>query len=99
MTRISSTSPGRHEFPHERSDLGHWRKRLGDKLELLLAEGLRVAHASGALRTRDLKRATVDTTDMWTAPSSQIFERELYAEYHVARSIDDVQGAGALAGC
>ena len=51
-----------HEFPHERSDLSHWRKRLGDKLELLLAESLRVAHESGALRTRDLKRVTVDTT-------------------------------------
>ena len=25
-----------HEFPHERSDLSHWRKRLGDKLDLLL---------------------------------------------------------------
>ena len=36
-----------HEFPHERSDLSHWRKRLGDRLELLLAESLRVAHASG----------------------------------------------------
>ena len=32
-----------HAFPHERSDLSHWRKRLGDKLELLLAESLRVA--------------------------------------------------------
>jgi IS5 family transposase len=51
-----------HEFPHERSDLSHWRKRLGDKLEILLAESLRVAHDSGALRTRDLKRVTVDTT-------------------------------------
>src|ERR1700756_2924167 len=51
-----------HEFPHERSDLSHWRKRLGDKLELLLAESLRVAHETGALRTRDLKRVTVDTT-------------------------------------
>jgi len=51
-----------HEFPHERSDLSHWRKRLGDKLELLLAESLRVAHEAGALRTRDLKRVTVDTT-------------------------------------
>ena len=51
-----------HEFPHERSDLSHWRKRLGDKLELLLAESLRVAHASGALRSKDLKRVTVDTT-------------------------------------
>ena len=24
-----------HAFPHERSDLSHWRKRLGAKLELL----------------------------------------------------------------
>jgi len=52
----------RHEFPHERSDLSHWRKRLGAKLELLLAESLRLAHESGALRTRDLERVTVDTT-------------------------------------
>src|ERR1700731_1992663 len=51
-----------HEFPHERSDLSHWRKRLGDKLELLLAESLRVAHESGALRSKDLKRVTIDTT-------------------------------------
>jgi transposase, IS5 family len=50
-----------HEFPHERSDLSHWRKRLGAKLELLLAESLRVAHESGALRTKDLARVTVDT--------------------------------------
>jgi len=51
-----------HEFPHERSDLSHWRKRLGDKLEVLLAESLRVAHESGALRTKDLARVTIDTT-------------------------------------
>jgi transposase, IS5 family len=51
-----------HAFPHERSGLSHWRKRLGDKLELLLAESLRVAHKSGALRPRDLARVTVDTT-------------------------------------
>ena len=51
-----------HEFPHERSDLSHWRKRLGAKLELLLAESLRVAHESGALRIKDLARVTVDTT-------------------------------------
>jgi len=36
-----------HQFPHERSDLSHWRKRLGDKLDLLLAESLRVAHTAG----------------------------------------------------
>jgi transposase, IS5 family len=51
-----------HAFPHERSDLSHWRKRLGSKLDLLLAESLRLAHAAGALRTGDLKRVTVDTT-------------------------------------
>src|SRR5207253_8841338 len=51
-----------HAFPHERSDLSHWRRRLGNKLELLLAESLRVAHGSGALRTKDLARVTVDTT-------------------------------------
>jgi transposase, IS5 family len=51
-----------HKFRHERSDLSHWRKRLGSKLDLLLAESLRIAHQAGALRTRDLKRATVDTT-------------------------------------
>jgi IS5 family transposase len=51
-----------HAFPHERSDLSHWRKRLGDKLELLLAESLRVAHEFGAVRTKDLARVTVDTT-------------------------------------
>jgi transposase, IS5 family len=51
-----------HSFPHERSDLSHWRKRLGNKLELLLAESLRIAHDSGALRTRDIERVTVDTT-------------------------------------
>jgi transposase, IS5 family len=45
---------GEEFFQHElRSDLIHWRKRLSDKLELLLAESLRVAHQSGTLRTRD----------------------------------------------
>jgi Transposase domain (DUF772) len=54
---------GEEFFRHdERSDLSHWRKRLGGKLEILLAESLRVAHESGALRTKDLARVTVDTT-------------------------------------
>ncbi|MGY3034248.1 hypothetical protein ACVIIV_003418 [Bradyrhizobium sp. USDA 4354] len=51
-----------HAFTHERSDLSHWRKRLGDKLELLRTERLRVAHEAGTLRSQDLKRVTVDTT-------------------------------------
>src|SRR6516164_8457604 len=63
-TRISSTSRVKifSSTSYERSDLSHWRKRLGSKLELLLAESLRVAHEVGALRMRDLKRVTVDTT-------------------------------------
>ena len=51
----------RHEFPHERSDLTNWRKRIGEKLDKLLAESLRVAHKVGALETKDLARVTVDT--------------------------------------
>jgi IS5 family transposase len=51
-----------HSFPHERSDLTHWRKRIGSKLDKLLAESLRIAHATGALKTKDLARVTVDTT-------------------------------------
>ena len=51
-----------HAFPHERSGMTHWRKRIGDKLDTLLAESLRVAHATGALTLGDLARVTVDTT-------------------------------------
>ncbi len=51
-----------HAFPHERSGMSHWRKRIGPKLDLLLAESLRVADASGALKTDDLARITIDTT-------------------------------------
>jgi IS5 family transposase len=52
----------RHDFPHERSGLTHWRNRIGDRLELLLQESLRVAHEVGALKPDDLARVTVDTT-------------------------------------
>ena len=51
-----------HAFPHERSGLTHWRHRIGDRLEILLQESLRVAHEAGALKTGDLSRITVDTT-------------------------------------
>ena len=55
-----------HKVPHERSGLSHWCGRLGDRLELLLAESLRVAQrvssATGALKARDMERVTVDTT-------------------------------------
>ncbi len=51
-----------HDLPHERSGMSHWRKRLGEKLDILLQESLRVAHDAGALKKRDLARITVDTT-------------------------------------
>lgn len=51
-----------HAFPHERSGMTHWRKRIGGKLDALLAESLRVAHDTGALKPKDLERVTVDTT-------------------------------------
>ena len=51
-----------HELPRERSGLSHWRKRIGDRLEILLQESLRIAEDTGALTKRDLARVTVDTT-------------------------------------
>ena len=51
-----------HAFPHERSNMTHWRQRIGEKLEILLQESLRVAHDLGALKKSDLGRVSVDTT-------------------------------------
>ncbi|TWB51330.1 hypothetical protein FBZ94_110160 [Bradyrhizobium sacchari] len=45
------------QHAHERSDLSHWRKWLANKLELLLAESLRVAHKAAVLRNQALKRS------------------------------------------
>ena len=52
----------RHELVHERSGMSHWRKRIGDRLDILLQESLRIAHDTGALKKSDLARVTVDTT-------------------------------------
>jgi len=51
-----------HALPHERSGMSHWRKRIGDRLDILLAETLRVAHDAGAVKKSDLARVTIDTT-------------------------------------
>jgi IS5 family transposase len=51
-----------HELRHERSGMSHWRNRIGDHLDSLLQESLRIAHDSGALKKSDLARVTVDTT-------------------------------------
>jgi len=53
----------RHELRFDRSSLTRWRQRLGEeRLAALLQESLRVAHATGALATKDLERVVVDTT-------------------------------------
>ena len=47
----------------DRSSMTRWRGRIGpDELELLIAETLRVAMASGALSPQACERITVDTT-------------------------------------
>jgi IS5 family transposase len=51
-----------HTLPHERSGMSHWRRRIGERLDILLAETLRIACDTGALKKRDLARVTVDTT-------------------------------------
>ncbi len=51
-----------HALPHERSGMSHWRKRIGERLDILLQESLRIAHDTGALKKSDLARVTVDTT-------------------------------------
>jgi IS5 family transposase len=32
-----------HDLPHERSGMSHWRNRIGETLEMLLVESLRIA--------------------------------------------------------
>jgi IS5 family transposase len=51
-----------HDLPRERSGMSHWRNRIGDTLDMLLAESLRIAHDTGALKTSDMARVTADTT-------------------------------------
>jgi IS5 family transposase len=69
--------------------LGPW-KRLGDKLELLLTESLRVAYKSGALRSKDLKRVAVDST---VQPKNITFPTDaklLHAAIRLGRLIRDI---------
>ena len=51
-----------HHLPHERSGMSHWRKRIGQHLDILLQETLRIADDTGALKKSDLARVTIDTT-------------------------------------
>jgi transposase, IS5 family len=52
-----------HELPHDRSSMTRWRARVREQeIARLLQESLRIAHESGALRLKDLRQVTVDTT-------------------------------------
>ncbi len=52
-----------HALPIDRSSMTRWRDRIGSEgLEKVFQESLGVAHRTGALRTKDLRRVTVDTT-------------------------------------
>ncbi len=52
-----------HELPVNPSSLTRWRQRLGDKgMEVLLSATIEAAIESKAVKARDLKRVTVDTT-------------------------------------
>jgi transposase, IS5 family len=74
-----------HRFPHERSGLSHWRKRFSSKLDLLLAESLRVAHAAGALRTKDMACVTVDTT---VQPKNVTFPTDAKLNYAAIKGLN-----------
>ncbi len=53
----------RHELPIDRSSMTRWRGRIEpEKLEVLLAETIRVATKAGAVSPREMERVTVDTT-------------------------------------
>lgn len=53
----------RHKLPLDRSSMTRWRDRIGaDKLELLLAETLRVAMETRAMPPQACERVTLDTT-------------------------------------
>jgi IS5 family transposase len=53
----------RHKLPLDRSSMTRWRGRIGaDKLELLLAETLRVAMHTNAVTAQACERVTLDTT-------------------------------------
>ena len=51
-----------HELPLHPTSLTRWRKRLGDKLEVLLAQTVELALETRAMSVRELDHVNVDTT-------------------------------------
>ena len=81
-----------HAFPHERSDLSHWRQRLGDKLDLLLAESLRVAHDAGAARLKTRTGGGDDGTTCTMATTRSPGARDKRNPTPATRSDDSLGG-------
>ena len=68
-----------HRFPIERSSMTHWRHRVGDEFcAELVAESLRVAYESKALRKTHLQRVVVDTT---VQPKAVTFPTDVKLRY------------------
>lgn len=82
-----------HRFPHECSAGSHWRKWIGDRLESLLAKGLRVAHATRPVDTNDLKHVTIAITAMQShTKQSRGYNREMrFLRAHPGQPIRDTQ--------
>ncbi len=54
-----------HRLPLDPSSLTRWRKRIGEEgVEWMLTQTIEAGKRSGAVKDRDLKRVTVDTTVM-----------------------------------
>lgn len=84
----------RHEPRFDRSSLTRWRQRLGDEwLAALLQESLRVAHDSGALATKELKRVVVDTTVQPKADAMAILthRRRMVTSAPILRSVRRIE--------
>ena len=74
-------SEARDDSLHERADLSHWCKQFGDRLELLLAESLRVAHEVG--------RVTLPRTHEFGSPRSSPAARVWRLAYSEPSECDD----------
>jgi hypothetical protein len=78
----------RHKLPLDRSSMTRWRDRIGaDKLELLLAETLRVALRTDAVTPQACKRVTLDTTVQTKAIDRVELGAVLGREAHVGEDV------------
>ena len=83
-----------HRFPIERSDVSHWRARIGeDFCVMLLQESLRIAHDTQALRTKDMKKTITDTT---IQPKAITFPTEAKLRYKAIVKLGEAAKAAGI---